>query len=89
MVDRVEAVVEHRLLGLLEALGQQAVVFLALELERDQHALGERSGALLQLTVLGGQTDVQAYLPVRAKCIGEGSFGRALESRTAAGSRTG
>jgi hypothetical protein len=46
VVDRAEVGVEHGLLRPREALGTQPVVLLALELERDQDLLGERSCAI-------------------------------------------
>jgi hypothetical protein len=54
VVDRVERLVEHGLLDLRVALGQQAVVLLAFELEGQQERLGEGPRAFLQRAVVGG-----------------------------------
>src|SRR4029079_18375524 len=66
VVDRVEVVLEHRSLGRRGALGRQAVVLLALELQRYQHPVGEQTRLRLQLDVLIGETQLHARSSLRS-----------------------
>ena len=75
VVDRVEVVVEHRLLGRGGTVGREAVVLLALELEWEQHVVGEPARFRLQRCVLLGQPKIHPLLLVSGSYSGSRSLG--------------